>query len=387
MRLQQVVRIGRRAVLGAGALALAVGALAAVPGTGGADDRRADWGAVYTLTNDPDGNELAAFPLDAKGRLGKPVFYPTCGDGTGGGLGNQGALALSADGNFLYAVNAGSDNVSVFRLTRNGPQVIQVIDAGGKRPVSVAVQKNRLYVLNAGGAAGDADNVVGFEVRGNGRLRALEGAKHALSAANTAPAQVAFAPDGSALVVTEKATDTITLIALDRRGLPADAAAVPSVGRTPFGFEFSRDGFLVVSEAFGGAADASAVSSYWLDGDEGALEPLSKSVPTTETAACWIAITRNGEYAYTTNTGSDSITGYKLGRKGKLARLTDDGVTAETGNAPTDLAVVGNRALFVLNRDDGSIGSYAIGAGGALKAVEVAGGLDGAFRPTGLIVR
>lgn len=367
MRLQRTNRIGRRAVLGAGALALAVGALVVAPTTGGADDRRADWGTVYTLTNDPDGNELAAFPLDEKGRLGKPVFYPTCGDGTGGGLGNQGALALSADGNFLYAVNAGSDNVSVFRLTRNGPQVIQVVDAGG--------------------AIGDADSVVGFEVRGNGRLRALEGAKHALSAANTAPAQVAFAPDGSALVVTEKATDTITLIALDRRGLPVDAAAVPSVGRTPFGFEFSRDGFLVVSEAFGGAADASAVSSYWLDGDEGTLEPLSTSVPTTESAACWIAITRNGEYAYTTNTGSDSITGFKIGRKGKLTSLTKDGVTAETGNAPTDLAVVGNRALFVLNRDDGSIGSYAIGAGGALKAVEVVGGLNGAFRPTGLIVR
>ncbi|MBY0456150.1 MAG: beta-propeller fold lactonase family protein, partial [Gemmataceae bacterium] len=101
---------------------------------------------------------------------------------------------------------------------------------------------------------------------------------------------------------------------------------------------------------------------------------------------CWIALTRNGDYAYTTNTGSNTLTGYKIGRKGRLTRL-DDGVTAKTGAAPTDAVVADNRALFVLNRNDGSVGSYRIKDGGALEAVEVVGGLASALRPTGLVVR
>ncbi|MBY0460938.1 MAG: lactonase family protein, partial [Gemmataceae bacterium] len=284
MQLSQWVR-GRR--FGGLALLACALACAATAGAGADDDRewRGDWNAVFTLTNDPDGNELAVFRLDAKGLMSKPVFVHTCGDGTGGGLGNQGALALSPDGDFLYAVNPGSNSISVFRLTRNGPQVIQVIDSGGKRPISLAVRSNLLYVLNAGGSAGDADSVAGFEVRRNGRLRPLAGSQKPLSAKDVGPAQIAFSPSGDALVVTEKTTDTLTALALNRDGVPVDAAFAKSAGRTPFGFAFSRGGFLVVSEAFGGAANGSAVSSNAFDEDEGEFAPITKSAPTTQTAA------------------------------------------------------------------------------------------------------
>ena len=114
-------------------VALAVSAFGAVAGLGAGEDRADDWRAVYTLTNDKEGNELAVFPRDGKGRLARPFFVPTGGDGTGGGLGNQGALAASDDGEFLYAVNPGSDSLSVFRLGRRGPDLIQVIPSGGSR--------------------------------------------------------------------------------------------------------------------------------------------------------------------------------------------------------------------------------------------------------------
>lgn len=374
-----------------GVLAVALAGLVVGTGTVGADDDRrdwrGDWGAVFTLTNDPDGNELAVFERDDKGRLGKPEFFPTGGNGTGGGLGNQGALALSADKDFLYAVNPASDSITVFRLTRRGPQVLQVIGSEGKRPISLTVHKNLLYVLNAGGAVDDEDSIAGFEIRSSGRLRYLKGSTQLLSAGNTGPAQIEFSPSGDALVVTEKGTNKIGAFALDRNGLPVERAFVASAGQTPFGFAFSRDGFLVVSEAFGGAADASAVSSYGFDDEEGTFDVISRSVPTKQSAACWIAITRDGEYAYTTNTGSDTVTGYKVGKKGKLTRLDGDGITAETGAAPTDMAVLGNRALFVLNRNDGTVGVYEINEGGALKSRQLVGGLDGLVRPTGLVVR
>ena len=375
-----------------GVFAVAIAGLVVGTGTVGANDERAewrgDWNAVFTLTNDPHGNELAVFRLDNKGRMAKPVLIPTGGDGTGGGLGNQGALALSEDKDFLYAVNPGSDSITVFRLTRNGPQVLQTIDSGGKRPISIALRENLLYVLNAGGAVStaDTDGIAGFVVRGNGRLRPLAGSVKPLSARTTGPAQISFSPSGDALVVTEKNTNTITAFALDR-GLPVDSAFEPSAGKTPFGFEFSPDGFLIVSEAAMGAAGAGTVSSYSFDDDDGTLEVISASVPSKQSAPCWIAVIENGAYAYTTNTASNSVTGYKIGRKGKLTRLDNDGITAKTGNAPTDMTYIGNSTLFALNRNDGSVGSYAIGRGGALDAVEVVGGLNGKLFPTGLVVR
>ncbi len=380
------MRIGQHLLgwrLGFLAVVLAAIAAGASSGDSGGD---ADWSAVFTLTNDPEGNELAIYSRDGRGRLSDVEFCPTGGDGTGGGLGNQGALAMSDNRNFLYAVNPGSDSITVFRLGRRGPQVLQVIDSGGKRPISLTVHKDLLYVLNAGGAVGEADGIAGFEIRNNGRLRSLKGSVRLLSGANTGPAQIEFDPRGNSLVVTEKGTNTIGAFAIGKNGLPVDGTFIASAGETPFGFAFSRDGFLIVSEAFGGAPDGSSVSSYWFDGREGTFDIISKSVPTKQTAACWIANTRNGEYSYATNTGSDTITGYKIEKKGKLARLDDDGITAETGTAPTDLAILGNRALFVLNRNDGTVGVYTIKDGGGLSPLQLVGGLP-LTNPTGLVVR
>jgi 6-phosphogluconolactonase (cycloisomerase 2 family) len=350
-------------------------------------DEPGDWGAVFALTNDPDGNELAVFVRDGQGRLAKPVFVPTGGRGTGGGLGNQGALALGDDSQYLYAVNPGGDTITVFHLGRRGPRAVQVVGSGGTRPISLTVSEDLLYVLNAGGAVGGVDSIAGFEIAENGRLSPLQNSVAFLSAASAGPAQIGFNTTGNVLTVTEKATNTISLFAVNKKGLPAGRKSVASKGQTPFGFAFTRDDLLIVSEAFGGAANASAVSSYDLDEGTGSLEAISASVPTTQTAACWVATTAGGEHAYTTNTGSHTVTGYRVGGSGKLTILDADGVTAETGSAPTDLAVLGDRALFVLNSKDGTVGVYSIERGGALTPRQLAGGLDGSLHPTGLVVR
>ena len=55
-------------------------------------------GAVYMMTNQAAGNQLAVFARDKQGLLEFPVFYPTGGNGTGGGLGSQGAIAMDGAG-------------------------------------------------------------------------------------------------------------------------------------------------------------------------------------------------------------------------------------------------------------------------------------------------
>lgn len=153
---------------------------------------------VYTLSNDPSGNSVLAFEQRRNGKLVPGAEYPTGGLGTGGGLGNQGALAT--DGYFLFAVNAGSDDVSVFKIVRDGLELIDRIASGGVQPVSVTVDRDLLYVLNAG-----SDSIAGFVVNHDGTLSALAGSEQPLSGSGVGAAQIQFSRDGRSLIVTGNA--------------------------------------------------------------------------------------------------------------------------------------------------------------------------------------
>ena len=137
-----------------------------------------------------------------------------------------------------------------------------------------------------------------------------------------------------------------------------------SSGVTPFGFDFDNRDHLIVSEAMGGAADGSAVSSY--DLRRGGFDVVSPSVPTTETAACWIAITPNGRYAYSGNAASMSITGYAIGGHGELTILTADGKTGSGTASVTDLATSSDGRFLYARMGDGTVGGWAIGHDGTL---------------------
>jgi 6-phosphogluconolactonase (cycloisomerase 2 family) len=189
---------------------------------------------------------------------------------------------------------------------------------------------------------------------------------------------VSFDPSGELLVVTEKDTNLIDTYEVGRSGRPGVIEPQASAGATPFGFAFDRRGHLIVSEAFGGAADQSAVSSY--DVVDGLIEPITPSAGTTETAACWIVVTPNGRFAYTTNTGSDSISGYRINHRGELTLLDADGRTGVTGPGPIDMALThGGRFLYSLNSGDGTISGFRVRFDGSLTPIGGASGLpDGA---------
>lgn len=327
-------------------------------------------GTVYTLTNAAGGNAVAALHRGADGSLTSAGIYPTGGLGSGGGLGSQGAVVLSENGRLLLAVDAGSDEISSFLVANDGSLAFaDRIASGGDLPISVTVHANLAYALNAGGAG----NISGFTVTTDGSLASLPGSTRPLSGGATGPAQVQFNPDGTVLVVTEKATNLISTYSVGSDGIASGPDAQASAGATPFGFDFDKRGRLFVSEAFGGAADASATSSYDLSGF-GSLSVVSPSVGTTETAACWVVVTGNGRFAYVTNTGSGTVSGYAIGGDGSLTLLDPDGVTAVTGagSSPIDADVSHNgRFLFVLNAGTHSIAGFRINGG------------DGSLTPVG----
>ncbi len=360
-------RFGRLAV----AVALVTGALLVTAAPAMADGRGGG-GAVYTLTNSPSGNAVAVFDRAPDGSLTADGSVPTGGAGTGGGLGSQGALVL--DGRRLFAVNAGSNTISALRIGRgDNVSLTDVARSRGVNPISLTVHGRLLYVLNAGDATTPA-SIHGFLVL-SGELVPLPGSSRPLSAALPGPAQIEFTPNGRHLVVTEKDTNRIVSYRVGRFGYASGPNAQPSAGQTPFGFAFDRRGRLIVSEAFGGAPDASVLSSYRIAAD-GTISAIDPNVATTETAACWVVVTKDGRYTYTTNTGSNSISGYAIGRDGGLTLLDADGRTADTGATPIDAALSGrSRFLYALNSGAHEIQGFAVNDDGSLDPLGRNGGL------------
>jgi 6-phosphogluconolactonase len=360
-------KMRRRAGLILAAALLVFPAVVAAPA--GAQQRA---GAVYTMNNSPVDNEVLVFDRAADGTLSFADSYSTGGQGTGSGLGNQNGVVLTEGGRFLLAVNAGSDEVSSFRVTSGGLELADVEPSNGDHPISLTARSGLVYVLNDGGGG----NVSGFRLLPDGSLEPVADSTQPLPGAG--PAQIQFAPRGDSLVVTEKASNTISVFPVVR-GRAQPGLSHASAGETPFGFAFDRHGRLIVSEAFGGAAGASAVSSYDFDG--GTPTAISASVPTNQTAACWIVVTKNARYAYTTNTGSASITGFEIASDGELTRLDEDGVTATTGAGPIDMALtVNNRFLYTLDSGAQQISGFAVHADGSLtpiSATALPGGANG----------
>jgi len=330
---------------------------------------------VYTSSNSANGNRVLVFDRSEKGALTWQASFPTGGKGTSAGLGSQSALALSKNGDWLLAVNAGSDELSVFSVTRDALILTDVVPSGGKHPISVTIDHNLVYVLNNGGAVGASDSLAGFFLGADGTLKAIPNSWRALSAPNVSPAQVAFSSSGNAIIVTEKGTSLIDSYPVDDAGLLGTVVITPSSGTTPFGFAAGAHDRIYVSEAFGGAALQSAVSSYQISSDAH-VAVISPTVKTFQSAACWVALARDDRFAYSTNTGSNSITGYSVSSNGALTLLRPDGVSAHAGAAPADVAVTDDqRYLYSLNGGDGSISGFAINHDGSLVWVETQSGL------------
>jgi 6-phosphogluconolactonase len=294
-----------------------------------------------------------------------PTPIATLGTGTGTSLGSQGSVVLSPDHQWLLAVNAGSNSVSVFRRTSTGLQLTDVEPTAGMHPISVTIRGTRVYVLNGG----MPNSICGYDLSASGQLSPILGTSVLLSAASTNPAQIQLSPLGDRLVVTERGTDRISTFTVAGDGSLHGFVAHPSSGIEPFGFAFRGDDQIVVSEAFDAAPGAGAASSYDLFG--GGLSLISGSVPSTETSSCWMVIARDGRFAYTSNTGSDSITGYAINPAGDLTVLDFDGVTALTGDAPADMAFTyRTRFLYVLNGGDGTISAFERSVDGRLTPIQ-----------------
>ena len=352
-------RIGAAAAAGAAVAVAAIG-LSAAPAfaqsaheTGG--------GAVFVQTDNTAGNQVVAYRQAGNGTLAEAGAYPT--GGVGGvlagsvvdHLASQGSLSYDPRAGLLFAVNAGSDTVSVFAVYGDRLILRQVTGSGGEFPVSVAVHGDLVYVLNALGGG----SLQGYRIAGPG-LAPLPGSHRSLGLdpdaspqfTNT-PGQVAFTPDGGQLIVTTKANgDDIDVFGVGRGGWLSRPTVNSEPGTVPFAITFAA-GHVVIAEA-----GPNALASFALAPD-GTLTQVSAN-GTGQTATCWVAPA--GPYLYASNAGSASESGF-------TDSLSLTGTTKTDAGTVDASATPDGRFLYVQAGGAGIVDEFAVGAGGALTEV------------------
>lgn len=329
-------------------------------------------GMVYAMTNSAVRNEVIAFRRGLNGKLIRMKGYATGGRGSGekivDPLASQGSLILSRNGRFLFAVNAGSNSISSFRVSRSGRLILADVDhSGGVRPNSLSVFGDLLYVSNVGNAANNiASNVTGFRVGCDGRLVRIPGSTRSLSTRRAQPACIVFSPRGGLLVVSELNTNKLSVYRVKRNGILTRPIINNSSGAGPFGSVFLSTGALLVSEA-----GPNALSSYTASAN-GHLSVISGSVRNGQQATCWVVISRNERFAYTTNAGSGTISRYRIKSNGTLVLAKNINSTRSGTGAPIDSGVSKDgRNLYVLNGNQGSISAFRIFNDGRLQRLQV----------------
>ena len=366
-----------RLAAGAG-LVFALSALAtpAIAGAEGNPDHAA--GVVFVQTDNVAGNQVVAYDRAWDGTLTYAATYDT--GGLGGALNgakvdflaSQGSLTYDQAHGLLFAVNAGSNTVSVFKVHHDDLELVQQIASGGTFPVSVASHGNLAYVLNAF----DGGSVAAFWI-GGGLLHVIAGSTRSLGLTiptdatqfTHTPGQVAVSPDGHQLIVTTKATtSSIDVFRIHHGGWLSDSPAVNvEPGAVPFAISFDHRGDLVIANA-----GTNSLSTYQLNWD-GTVTQID-SVLTGQKATCWVTTARG--FLFASNAGSPSESGFGV----------DDGQLSLVSTTTTDPGAVdaaasdGGRYLYVQAGLNGNVDEFRVNWDGSLTSigsVTVPGGAGG----------
>src|SRR5215218_8688800 len=321
-------------------------------------------GAVYVQTNAAR-NEVIAFGRADDGSLDRIGNVATGGGGDGSPhLQSQGSVTLTGDGRHLLVTNAASDDISVFSVAADGSIELRERVHTGSTPRSVAERDGLVVVLNTG-----EPGLASFRMNSEGIVR-VESGDQRLDASHADPAQVALSPEGSMVVITERATDSIVTYEVAPDGAFGASSEVASEGPTPYGFAFTSSGTLIVTEAFRAEKGAAAASSYAIAAD-GSLVARTSSVGNGRSEICWAVVTPDDRFAFTTNCADGAVSRYAIAADGSLsledatAGISVDGTP---GLRDEDITSDG-RFLYAIDADGGRIYGWSVDAEGALEPV------------------
>ncbi len=367
------MRLLARLARGAGLAALVAAGLIAVPTIATATTPVV--GHVYVNDNTAGTNTIGAFDQHTDGSLtpmaGSP--FPAGGAGTGTVVGSQGSIQTTADGNWVLAVDAGSNQISVLAVGSGGsltPAPGSPVSSGGIEPVSIAVHGGLVYVANEGNGT-TGSNYTGFTLSDDGRLTPLSNSTVPLPA-TALPGDILFNGTGGNLIGIEVGTtDPSTflidsfIVGADGRLTAAAGSPFPAEAAGPFGSEFSPTDphHLYVSNAHGGTNNGS-VSAFSVNPNAKVKSITGSPFADQQTAPCWVEISRDGRYLFTVNTGSTTISSYRILANGTLSLIGSTPFASGGGIRPFDARLdASGTHLYVVDAAIASVSGFAVNGG------------------------
>ncbi len=363
-------------------------------------------GTIYALTNNFTRNEVLAYDRAEDGTLSVAGRFDTGGQGSGsyeastnmlivGSVeGQSSPIDLGGGNDLVFAANAGSDTISVFRVTDDGLDLVEAQPSGGERPTSLTLNHGLLYALNSGGTQtggglclAGMPSITGFTVAEDGKLDPIPDSTRELSGGpSSACAEVSFNPAGDTLIITQWISDRIDTFTVGEDGVAEGPIVNETTGFGPFGFDFDAEGRLLTSENFQQLEGEAGVAAYQI-GTDGRLTPIGETVKYGETDPCWVVVTPDGRYAYVAAFGPSPIVGVESegSRRGVISsfRIGEDGVlepidpqAGDVGVGVSDMAMAGDgRYLYAINSFEGTVKGFAVGDDGSLTMITAVGGL------------
>jgi len=351
------------------------------------NDNKGGPGAVFGMTNSAAGNSVTAFRRDSDGRIRRVGSFPTGGMGSGvlennatglllGDKTQQSPTDLGGGSRFLFAVNAGSSSITVFR--RDGAQLRRVEleqSTGGNinHPISLTLYDDVLYVLNGptSNCMGGTPTISGFRVSDSGRLTPISGSTQPVpGGAGSGCAHVTFDLEGEILIVSERGFDNLATYRVDDSGRagPPQNNATTEIG--PFGMNFTKKNVLLTAVNNGAAPNLGGTASYKVN-ENGMLTPLqAMATRNFRSDTCWLEITDNHKYAYTANFQTGDISSYRVGKDGRLVLMNPVAAVVNGASGAFDLALVGSRFLYDIDSNQGTIVAWRIRSDGSLVEVD-----------------
>lgn len=285
------------------------------------------------------------------------------GKSTGAWAGDS-QVSLSPDHKFLFAVNQGSDNVSVFRVNASTGDLTAVpgspFPSGGHAPISVSFNGRFLVVANHGYLAGEKPPGIPARTGYASFAVSSSGALHQISVVPdpaAGPIETALSPSGNLVFSSGFFSFKLHVLQLAANGQLASAPGSPvsfapsvTAGRKappvlpppavglPFGVSVNP----VKPFVYYVATVAGRVAVYRYD-QFGQLTFVSQINNNGSLAGCWTAITSNGRFLYVADSGSRSISTFRVSASG--AQLTQ----IQNIHTPSDGTVL-NLAVDPTNR-------------------------------------
>jgi len=396
-------------------------------------------GGVFVMSNILDANTIVSYSRAADGTLSLVGEFDTGGlggdfDGAEGldPLISAYSLINTPDNEYLMAVNAGSDTISVMQINDDmSLELVDTVSSFGTGPNSLAYNNGIVYVTNIdadGEFAGEPDqegSIYGYTFN-SGDLEPIAGSGRDLE---NRPSAVRFSPDGSTLLVASinagsnqlasANEDSMVAFTIDADGIPSDSATGAATSTlqgnsenrnlpSAIGFEVtdrSNGTFAIVTEAreFTAAGDppnfpglqSGSISTYQVGGDgslAGAQLDLFAGQSATrgegQITTCWIVLDPDGEYFYVSNAIDSTISTFKFtDESGNVELINEVAASGEGPGTVTDGALGFSNTdgwidldmtddgdfLYQLFGLSGAVGVYAVDDGN-LSLVEVVSG-------------